>query len=362
MSAPPIPAAVDVDAALLTRVLRDAGVTADANVVDVVATSIGTGQVGENVRFELGWDRDDTSLPVSVVGKFPSASELSRATAVQVGTYVREIGFYGELQTTVDVRTPRLYHLGWDPDVHDFVLLMEDLRDACQGDQLAGCSVDQARAAVLEIVGLHAPTWGAEIERDWISRPDAERIELLATMYAATLPGFVARYADRLGGDVVDIARRVVSSYPQLASAVAEWADASGAWCVVHGDYRLDNLLFAAGPTAPAVVVVDWQTVSIGIGPADVAYLLGSGLVGELRRAQERVLVGEYAAAMRARGIGLDDATAWTGYVLGSAGGLLMAVLASQIVERTDRGDEMFMAMAARHASQVVDVGLLDLI
>ena len=46
--------------------------------------------------------------------------------------------------------------------------------------------------------------------------------------------------------------------------------------------------------------------------------------------------------------------------MLGSAGGYLMAMLASQIVERTDRGDEMFAVMAERHAAQVRHVGLLD--
>ncbi len=34
-----------------------------------------------------------------------------------------------------------------------------------------------------------------------------------------------------------------------------------------------------------------------------------------------------------------------------------MAVLASMIVERTDRGDAMFLAMAGRHGRQVLDLG-----
>ena len=48
--------------------------------------------------------------------------------------------------------------------------------------------------------------------------------------------------------------------------------------------------------------------------------------------------------------------------VLGTAGGYLMAVLASQVVERTERGDDMFVAMATRHAGQIADNGLVDLI
>ena len=37
----------------------------------------------------------------------------------------------------------------------------------------------------------------------------------------------------------------------------------------------------------------------------------------------------------------VDDELLWDGYVLGSASGLLMAIIASQIVEQTERGDEL---------------------
>lgn len=46
--------------------------------------------------------------------------------------------------------------------------------------------------------------------------------------------------------------------------------------------------------------------------------------------------------------------------MLGSATGYFMVVPASQIVERTERGDEMFAVMAERHADQVRTVGLLE--
>ena len=43
-----------------------------------------------------------------------------------------------------------------------------------------------------------------------------------------------------------------------------------------------------------------------------------------------------------------------------SVSGAIMAVVASQIVGRTERGDEMFVAMAARHALQGIENGALD--
>jgi hypothetical protein len=359
----PIRAAADIDAAWLTEVFHRAGVGGGCVVADVRSRSIGTGQVGDNVRFELTWNSDADGLPATVIGKFPSQSPVSRSTAVNMSTYVREIGFYRDLQHEVSIRTPDVLHVGWDPDTHDFVVMMEDIRAAEQGDQLAGCSVARAELVVDQAVGLHAPTWGRDDELrryDWLGFPDAERSEFMHLMVTALFPGFAERYADRLAVDDLATGSALIERYPALSASVAAWADRHGGWCVVHGDYRLDNILFGTDSTAPPVTVVDWQTVTGGIGPADIAYFCGAGLLPAARGEHERSLVARYGAGVRAAGVDVDDDALWEGYVLGSAGGLIMAVLASQIVERTDRGDEMFAVMAERHAAQIRDVELLD--
>lgn len=352
-----------VDAGWLTAVLHGAGVGLGHRITAFDARSIGTGQVGENVRYVLEWDGDPRGLPSSLVAKFPSTSAVSRATATQVDTYRREVGFYRDIQHRVAIRTPGIHHIGWDPDTHDFVLVMEDIRGAEQGDQLAGCSVDRATAVIEQAVGLHAPTWNRVDEvgdLDWLAAPDPERTAQMQMLFGLTLPGFLDRYEDRLTADERDIGRAIVDRYAELAARLAEWAHAHRAWCITHADYRLDNILFGVVDGAPSVTVVDWQTTTIGIGPADVAYFIGAGLVTEHRREHERSLVDGYAAGMRAAGVDVTDESIWAGYVLGTAGGYLMSIIASQIVEQTARGDDMFVTMATRHASQIADCGLLD--
>jgi hypothetical protein len=351
-----------VDAAWLTSVLRESGIAGDEYVVAVTARSIGTGQVGENVRFALRWSSNDPTLPSSVVGKFPSTSEVSRATAVQVGTYVKEVGFYRHLQSRLTLRTPLIHHVGWDPETQDFVILMEDVAPARQGDQLTGCSVAEAELAIDGVVGLHAPTWGTESELatlDWLARPDSQRIAFMDDLFTAVIGGFVDRYRRRLATDVLDVAESMVAQYLPWHEAVLAWGDRHG-WCLVHGDYRLDNMLFGEPPRSSPLTVVDWQTVALGIGPTDLAYFIGASLLPGERCEHEQALVSRYGTAVRASGVDVTATAIWDGYVLGSAGGLLMAVLASQIVERTDRGDEMFAVMAERHADQMTTVGLLD--
>lgn len=81
--------AEEVSPVWLTEILADAGIGGGATITTLTGRPIGTGQVGESVRFTLQWSSDDPSLPASVVGKFPSKSELSRAAAAATRTYVR---------------------------------------------------------------------------------------------------------------------------------------------------------------------------------------------------------------------------------------------------------------------------------
>jgi hypothetical protein len=40
--------------------------------------------------------------------------------------------------------------------------------------------------------------------------------------------------------------------------------------------------------------------------------------------------------------------------------GVMMSIVSSMLVARTDRGDEMFLTMLDRHCSHVLDTGALD--
>ena len=53
---------------------------------------------------------------------------------------------------------------------------------------------------------------------------------------------------------------------------------------LVHGDYRLDNMLFGESGADRPLTVVDWQTVTWGPAMTDVAYFLGCALPDDVRR------------------------------------------------------------------------------
>lgn len=334
----------------LTEALRIAGVIDDAaKVVEVKAAFIGTGQMSDSARLTLRYE-GSTEAPASIVAKLPSADPTSRATALALGSYENEVRFYQQIAPRVKIRTPRPYYADIDPATAAFVLLLEDLQPARTGDQLAGCEVQEANIAVDELVGLHAPLWGDPwlAELPWLHRDRGQQQMLLLMMLPQWWSGFNDRYSDRLGPEVHAAGGALFNHLDKYVNADTE------PWTVVHGDYRLDNLLF----TPDTIAVVDWQTCTHGPAMQDVAYFIGAGLLPDVRREAERDLVLRYHQGLLDAGVdkyGWDRC--WYDYRRFTWAGLVMAVAASMLVERTERGDEMFMAMAHRHSRHALDLG-----
>ncbi len=363
-----IPASPDeLDPAWLTETLGEAGVLGGAQVAAVERTPIGTGQMCDTFRLGLAYDRP-TDAPASVVAKVPAASESSRQAALALRCYEIEVRFYQQLAGTLPVRTPRAFRAEIGAASTDFVLVVEDLAPGHVGDQLAGCTSGEAAAAVDELVLLHAPRWGdpSLAELEWLHRDPEGSRQFLLGLLPQLWDGFRARYGERVAPDVH---RAGDALFGRLEAYLC--ADA-GPSTVTHGDYRLDNLLFGSDPgraggggatvrsdgaAAGRVAVLDWQTAGHGPGLADVAYFIGAGLLPEDRRAYEHDLVRRYHRGLVAAGVpDYPWERCWSAYRRGSWSGLVMAVAASMLVERTERGDDMFLAMAERHARHALDL------
>jgi len=348
-----IPTPETVTAEWLSERLREAG-HPDADVRSFEGQRIGTGQIGLCIRYTLDLAAGDATVPRTLVGKFPSGDPTSRQTGVLLRNYRKEVSFYRELQSRVRIRTPRCYYAEIVGDGPEHMLLLEDLAPAEQGDQLAGCSPAVARAAVQELVGLHAPSWCDASLRgiEWLGEPNDSLIQLGRALYRAQLPAFLERFAPRLDADEAALIERVADSQ---GPPFERLGDVFG---IVHVDYRLDNLLIDDASESPSVTVVDWQSLTLGNPLSDVAYFLGAGLQPEVRRAEERGIVAEYHDALEKAGVvGYPLETCWNDYRRGAFAGFAVTVVASVMVQQTERGDEMFTAMARRHARHALDLG-----
>jgi len=333
----------------------------DAEVRSVSHQPIGDGLVGMNLRVALEVAPVDVGrVPASLVVKLPSEDPTSRATAIALQNYVREVRFYSELASTVDIRCPRCHHADWHEETGDFVLVLEDMAPAKQGDQLAGCAPDTAAGIVAELAKLHGPRWGdASLgELEWIGRASPTDDEQLRGMWELLSPGFLATYDRHL-----EPAQR--SLLDAFAPRLSAWTAArTGPTTVTHGDFRLDNLLLGEGTPGggPLVTAVDWQTPAEGIGAGDLSYFIGAGLLPADRRTAEHDLLEVYATGLAAYGVDVDRTELAADYARMSFGGVIMAVLASQIVGGSERSEAMFAAMATRHLQQALDLDALDMI
>jgi hypothetical protein len=338
--------------AWLTAALRTSDRFGPVVIPEIEQQPVGTGQMCDSLRLTLRMDGHDHA-PRTVIAKLPAADETSRATARTLRSYENEVRFYQQLATGLPVRTPVAYYADIDPATASFVLLLEDLSPAVAGDQLAGCTRDQAEVAVAELVKLHAPRWGdpALDELEWLHRDPVAQRAFMLSLLPSLWEGFQGRYADRLGADVQSAGAHL---FDHLESYVGT---DPGPKTIIHGDYRLDNLLFE-GPT---VAVVDWQTCTHGAALGDVAYFIGAGLDPSLRRSVERDLVESYHDGLVASGVRrYEMERCWWEYRRGTWVGLLMAVAASMLVEQTERGDEMFLTMAGRHATHALDLDAVE--
>ena len=119
---------------------------------------------------------------------------------------------------------------------------------------------------------------------------------------------------------------------------------------------------FEKGHDTPTLV--DWQTCSLGNPANDVAYLIGTSFADPVtRRHEEKRLVEDYLHRREEEwGLSFDFDQFWIEYCRHAFSGFLMAVNASIYVERTERGDAMFAAMARRPAQMAIDLDSLSLI
>ncbi|WP_211357142.1 phosphotransferase family protein [Nocardioides rubriscoriae] len=335
----------DLDAAWLSEALG-------ASVDTVTATRVGTGQMGECHRLTLTGD----GVPPSVLAKLGSADPAARALVG--GAYRGEVRFYEEIAPTVAIRVPACHHAAYDEASAQVVLLLEDLVDHEQGDQLAGCTPGQAHDAARNLAGLHGPRWcdASLLDLEGLSLSQQEDADLLAEIYAPSVELYLSDAGRGLSAEDQETLRAsAVRAGPWLLARATRFA-------LVHGDYRLDNLMFRTDG-GPGCVAVDWQTTSLAPPLRDLGFLLGTGLDPSLRRAHEAAVVATYHQGLLGHGVtGYDLDECWLDYRTSMLQGPLIAVLGCVYTGRTERGDRMFATMVERSCAAIRDLGTLELV
>ena len=317
----------------------------------VDAAAVGTGQIGTCYRLDL----TGSDVPERLLAKLPASDPATRE--MLAGVYRSEVRFYTLIADTVAIRVPRCFYSASSETGADFTLLLEDMSPAEQGDQLAGCTVDQARDAVINLAGLHGPRWcdPTLLDIDGMSINGPDDAKMMAELYGPATEIFV----EALGDLIAEEDRQTLWECVDVCEA---WTlGRAERFGLVHGDYRLDNLLFPPDG-APGVSAIDWQTLSLALPARDLAYFLGTSLSPQQRRTHESALVADYHQALVSYGVTDYDLDAcWDDYRFAMVQGPLVSVFGCAYGSRTDRGDRMFAAMVARSCAAIRDLGTIAL-
>ena len=283
----------------LTEALTGAGHDPpEVTALDVRPMDDFTGAMGEvgivSVEYAGG-----TGLPAEFVAKCPLDNDIARMYASVMLSYQREAGFYADLAAPVaastGIRIPRCFVNLFDPETHSATLLIERVHPAEKGDILDGTSYERMRTLVGDLARLHAAHWMGRHARR-------------------------ARVADRLDGANAagrhPLHRRQLGQHPRAGAApppdgiaamisdvflpdVESWLQrfSQRPWTLIHQDYELDNVLFAAG----GPVIVDWQTAMLSFPGIDLGWLLMASHNAETL-AREPELLDHYRGELAAAG------------------------------------------------------------
>ncbi len=346
----------DVTAAWLSAALSSSGDQVQVDGVDVVP--VGTGQTGATYRIVASYAVNPVGLPHSFVIKLPVQDDEVRG-GVTLG-YVSEVAFYARVADKMAVPTPRCFYSDIADGGADFALLLADMSPAVQGDQILGSTPEEARLAVNALAGLHGPSW---CDPEWLNLAEVA-MPMPGNQDGAKGLGDVARMAvdmtlDKLGTRI-DAADGETAT--TAMSLVTRWLMAEpGRYSLMHGDYRLDNLLF--DPDRTRVTVVDWQTMGVGLPARDLSYFMATSLLPDLRASIEEQLVDEYHRSLLSYGVAdYDRETCWRDYRLGLLQAPLITTLGCAFASSTERGNEMMAVMLERGCQAIRDLGTVELL
>jgi hypothetical protein len=246
--------------------------------------------VGQLGRLRLD---DGTSL----IAKLPTTDPGGRFIGELLRLWEREARFYDEVAPHLSIRVAETHVNLTDAANGRFLLLMEDLAPARPGDQVAGATATQARQVIDYIARFHAQWWQHPMlgELDWMPRIDDPTTKSVTPMFVAGWPAFEERFKDKLPPRTLEWVQRFG---PTAADFLDLYADEPVT--IIHGDFRLDNMLF--GPDG-SVTLVDWQMASRAPGLSDVVYFCGTNLEPDVRERHLDELLDQYTRTLAAGGV-----------------------------------------------------------
>ena len=272
---------------------------ADAPISSVDRQSVGDG-IGQVGEFNKVVVTTESAKQTTLFLKLRAPIEGMHAVALRYKMYEKEVRFYNELAAHMDVRTPEVYYADYDPETDNVALLMEFLDGWHSPDQITGASHNQTLAAIKQLGAINAPYWNRTQELPWLPTMQTDYMQQTISDMAACSDIFFQRFAGDLPISKSDF-YQIIESWPAILDGLSE-----GNLTLTHYDYRVENMFFSSDESE--VAVIDWQLIGALRAGWDLAYLIGTNIPSEQRRANEQQYIDLYLDCMRDHGVNYSEA------------------------------------------------------
>lgn len=299
--------------------------------------------------------------PKSVVVKYPTENEANLVVATTFNVYQREVLFCQRVAPKAGMRVPKVYFSAFNGET-SFIIVMEDLSEYTMGDQVEGCSIARAEVAVRELGMLHASFW---------EKVDTPEFEFLPYHFPgihsdAMLGGaragwdnMVSIFGDLISDEIKSNKDRLLDTVPKMQQWLVQHP-----YTLIHGDFRMDNLMFGTKAEHSALAAIDFQGALRCKGIQDVAYLLSHNMDVKECRAHEQRLVELWRSTLEANGVkGYTTEQAWDDYKRAVLYlWVYVAVIAGTLDPSNERGKAFMSAMVSRSSAAIRDLNLISLL
>lgn len=275
----------------LMPILQSAGVLQQAIIttIDIEPLAAMASFNAQLARLHLTYDKYEAEAPRSLIVKLPAVNTELQQNAAVFRPGLKECWFYRHGVARTPLNVPYCYYNAVDAATGGSFLLLEDLAPARTGNRINGTSLEEAKLALQSLAHLHAAWWAVDpaAEQELVQLMDnfQEAQNLVEQLYQDAWPQFLKRAVFEIPDDIQQFGECLVGRI----SAAEALLDSSPR-TLMHGDFRLENMLFGTRHGQPICWVIDWEDIMLWNGMFDAAWFLGGCLPVEKSDKEEELL------------------------------------------------------------------------
>lgn len=315
---------------------------------------IGEGNLSRADRVEVTYNANAENAIPSVICKYTTNIDQAHMLAEKLNVYGREAAVYELFGEHPPVSAPRAYMSKASADGKDLTLVLEDLSQRTRpGKQSDGCSIDGAKAVIQEFAGLHKAYWGESALQSagWLYDRHVSKDATVKSFEGGTL-ALREHFSHIVNSDALDLVDK-------FKPHVGDWIT-NNQWdhTLIHGEPRVDNVLFEDTDKGVRAWLIDWQFSGLGSPMFDTAYFLSGALKQDDRALCEKELVQTHQQhiAQTDPAYTLDIAT--HEYRASLPFGLIMTVGAASVMPSNAATDAILKTLLERNIAAILDWGI----